>query len=128
GQAQVKQRVRVAEAGRLHGAGEDDDLVLDVGQRRGGDGHGVGAMGDEDVIVGAGGNTGVNQFAVGVIQLETILPNQRLNGIIKPDPRLLQQFTGHRLADLELAERVEIQLVEGAAGAEDLYEHDFLPG
>src|SRR5690606_25520548 len=126
GQADVEGGVRVAEAGQLHGAGQHYHLVLDIRQRCCGHCHGVGTMGDQDVVGGAGRDSGADQLAVIVVQLQTVLPCQGFDGIIEPDPRVLQQLADDGLADLEFAQCVEVHLVDGAAGTEDLYEHDCL--
>jgi len=122
-QTQVEQGVRVAKACRLHGAGQYDDLAFDIGKVGTRDGHGIGTVGDQYVIVGAGGNARVNQLAVSVVQFQAVLAHQRLHAVLEAYPGLGEQLAYHRLADLVLAERVEIDLVDGPASGENLYEH-----
>src|SRR5690606_20783218 len=117
--ADVELGIRAAEPGRVECAGQDDGLVGDARQHRGGFHHGVGAVGDQHVPGRLGGDGGAQQLAVLGGDVQAVLADDRDDGVAEGDAELVQDAADLRFADLEVGLVVEIHLVDGAAGGDD---------
>ncbi len=80
-------------------------------------------MRDEYVPRAARPNPLGDERPVGVGHLEAVLVHQRLGADLERDARRAQDVDDERLADLVGALGVEVDLVDGAAGGEDLERH-----
>ena len=76
GGGDVKDGVGLAEAGGLHGPSEDDRFVRDADQFGGRDGHGVCAVGDNDVGGGVGRDGVIDELAVFVGEFQAVFAHE----------------------------------------------------
>jgi hypothetical protein len=58
------------------------------------------------------------QLAIGVIHIETVFPQQRLNFVFEGNRQRVQYFLGVRRTNLIFAQLIEVDLVNGAADCE----------
>ena len=119
GHAEVEGGVALRKARRGEGAGEDDCFPRHPGKRLGGVGHRIGAVSDDNprfrCLAGMPDNLG----AVGIGQLEAVLAADFLDPERQAGAGLHEQLRDRAVDDLVFAQRIEIVLVDRAAGGED---------
>ena len=134
GESDVEMGVRFPEGRRLHGPGEDDDLLRDTFQTAAGPGHGVCAVGNEDLPGGVGFHLPANESPVVVRDLQAVLPEQGIHFEGDGDVGGVQHPGHLGLHDHEIALPGGVPFVQGPARREDLDVHgassdrDLFPG
>ena len=92
-------------------------------QRASGHCHRIGAVGDNNMVTGIGGNGIMNNPPVVIGHLKAVLAHQRNQIALNRHIGFMQHFGNLRLADLELAFGVKIDLVDSATCGEYLDVH-----
>ena len=122
GSADVEDGVGDPEAGGSHRSGQDDDFPGKICEGFGSLGHGVGAVGDEDLTMG-GVLTGLANFeAVLVGDFQAVLTEEGNQFVINVGSHVFENVGDDGVSNFELRCGIEVDLIDGAAGGQD--EHD----
>lgn len=117
GVPQVEESVGAAEFIGDHGAGQDDGLSgYFFSQHAGGDGHGIGAMRDNDPVLSGRAALMSDQFAIFVAHVEAVDHHEGSHGHFQRAAAALQHFGKMRLFEEQLPGQFIVFLVEGPAG------------
>ena len=117
GAAQVKESVGAAKFIRDHGACEDNGLAgYFFRQDPGRDGHGIGAMGDDDLVFHGRTTLMGNEFAVFIGDVEAIDHHQGPYRDVQGAAAALEHFRQVCLFKKEFPGELVILFIEGASG------------
>ena len=122
----VELGVAAFESRRSERADEHDGLFRNILQDLGGLYHRVGAVRDEYTAAGRRPHPLGDDGAVGIGQVEAVFAEEHLDGVFDGDMGSFEDLDDLRLAHLEDTPGVEVDLVDGAAGGEDLDVHTTL--
>jgi hypothetical protein len=118
--AQIEETVGAAEGIGNHRAGKDDGFRGNYGRnRRGGFGHGVSAVGDDDAILLRPQAVLHDESAIGIGHFQAVDHRDGADGNLDPRTSQPKHFRDVGVLKKELPGVLVVFLIEGAAGDED---------
>ncbi len=88
--------------------------------------HGVGAMGNNNLIAGTGQHPLANYLPIRFSHVETVFTHHFDDVQFQLQVRFCQKFAQGGIANLEAAFGVEVNFIDGAAGGKN-FDHFFIP-
>lgn len=123
GATEIEDGVTVSKPGGLHRTGEDDYLVGAAGEQRGGGGHGISAVRDEDEFFWRRLDPRANEGAIFIRHREAIFLQDGLDDEIESDVGFPEDEADLRLADFIGAGGIEINFINCPAGRDNAQSH-----
>ena len=123
GATEIEDGVTVSKPGGLHRTSKDDYLVGAAGEQRGGGGHGISAVRDEDEFFWRGFDPRANEGAIFIRHREAIFLQDGFDDEIESDVGFPEDEADLGLADLVSAGGIEINFINRPAGGDNAQSH-----
>jgi len=123
GATEIENGVTVSKPSGLHRTGEDDYLVGQAREQRGGGGHGISTVGDEDEFFRRRLNPRANEGTIFIRHGQAIFLQDGLDDEIESDVGFPEDETDLGLADFVSAGGIEINFINRPAGGDNAQSH-----